>query len=126
MIHSIQNEIAANIQMISDLASNNTRQAHSAVDTIEQMNAVIGDQLRTLEQFHIPHKAVLVAKSDHMLWKKRLTELLLGRTQMRSSEVTDHHSCRFGKWYYSSGKEMYGSIMLSRSRTARSMPSPVR
>lgn len=108
-------EIAASIQRISDLASNNTRQAHSAVDTIEQMNAVIGDQLRTLEQFQIPHKAVLVAKSDHMLWKKRLTELLLGRTQMRSSEVTDHHSCRFGKWYYSSGQEMYGSISTFRA-----------
>jgi Methyl-accepting chemotaxis protein len=108
-------EIAASIQMISDLAGNNTRQAHSAVDTIEQMNTVIGDQLRTLEQFQIPHKAVLVAKSDHMLWKKRLTELLLGRTQMRSSEVTDHHSCRFGKWYYSSGKEMYGNVAAFRA-----------
>jgi len=108
-------EIAASIQMISDLASNNTRQAHSAVDTIEQMNTVIGDQLRTLEQFQIPHKAILVAKSDHMLWKKRLTELLLGRAQIRSSEVTDHHSCRFGKWYYSDGKAMYGSLAAFRA-----------
>jgi methyl-accepting chemotaxis protein len=102
-------EITASIQMISDLAGSNTRQAYSAVDTIEQMNAVIGDQLRTLEQFQIPHKALLVAKSDHMLWKKRLTEMLLGRSQMRASEVTDHHSCRFGKWYYSEGQQLYGN-----------------
>jgi methyl-accepting chemotaxis protein len=44
-----------------------------------------------------------------MLWKKRLTEMLLGRTQMRASEVTDHHSCRFGKWYYSEGQQLYGN-----------------
>ncbi len=107
-------EITASIQMISELASNNTRQAYSAVDTIEQMNSVIGDQLRTLDKFQIPHKALLVAKSDHMLWKKRLTEMLLGRSQIRSSEVSDHHSCRFGKWYYSDGKQMYGNVAAFR------------
>ncbi len=102
-------EIAASIEVITELSSSNTRQAHNAVDIIGRMNGVIGDQLRTLEQFQIPHKALLVAKSDHMLWKKRLTEMLLGRTEMRPNEVSDHHSCRFGKWYYSEGKARYGN-----------------
>lgn len=108
-------EIADSIRMISELASNNTRQAYNAVDIISQMNSVIGDQLRTLDQFEIPHKALLVAKSDHMLWKKRLTEMLLGRSELRADEVTDHHTCRFGKWYYSEGQKMYGSLPAFRA-----------
>jgi methyl-accepting chemotaxis protein len=101
--------IANSIQVIAGLASGNTRYAHNAVDTIEKMNGVVGNQLRTLESFQIPHKAVMVAKSDHVLWKKRLTELLLGRTQIRPEEVTNHQQCRFGKWYYSDGRAQYGN-----------------
>jgi methyl-accepting chemotaxis protein len=100
--------IAGSIQVIAELATGNTRQAHNAVDMIEKMNGAVGNQLRTLDAFQIPHKALIVAKSDHVLWKKRLTELLLGRAEMRAEEVTDHHSCRFGKWYANEGKALYG------------------
>ena len=100
--------IAESIQEIAKVSAGNTQQAYSAVDIIEKMNTVIGHQLGTLDKFEIPNKAILVAKSDHVLWKKRLTEVLLGRTKMESSEVTDDHSCRFGKWYFSEGKTRYG------------------
>lgn len=102
--------ISESIHEIADIASGNTRHAYQAVDTIEQLNTTVGHQLKVLEAFDIPHKALLVAKSDHVLWKKRLTELLLGRSEMQSSEVSDHHHCRFGKWYYSTGKELYGKL----------------
>jgi len=102
-------EIADSIQVIADVSSGNTQHAYSAVDTIEQMNGVISEQLKNLDRFEIPHKAILVAKSDHMLWKKRLTEVLLGRLQIQPGEVSDHHSCRFGKWYYSEGQKKYGN-----------------
>ena len=101
-------EIADSIQGIAQVSAGNTQHAYSAVDTIEKMNEVITEQLKNLDRFQIPHKAILVAKSDHMLWKKRLTEVLLGRLQMQTGEVSDHHSCRFGKWYYSEGQQRYG------------------
>jgi methyl-accepting chemotaxis protein len=101
--------ISSSIHEIGEISSGNTRHAYRAVDTIEQLNSNVGVQLKVLDRFEIPHKAIIVAKSDHVLWKKRLTELLLGRAQMNSSEVTDHHHCRFGKWYYGTGRELYGS-----------------
>jgi methyl-accepting chemotaxis protein len=101
-------DIVNSIQVIAALSSGNTQEAYKTVDAIEKMNGVVGHQLRTLDSFQIPDKAVMVAKSDHVLWKKRLTELLLGRTHMRPEEVTDHHSCRFGKWYDTEGKRRYG------------------
>ncbi|MCK9532546.1 MAG: methyl-accepting chemotaxis protein [Gammaproteobacteria bacterium] len=101
-------DIVNSIQVIATLATGNTQEAYRTVDAIEKMNGLVGNQLRILEAFQIPDQAVMVAKSDHVLWKKRLAELLLGRVQMRPEEVTDHHSCRFGKWYDNAGKALFG------------------
>jgi methyl-accepting chemotaxis protein len=101
-------EIANSIQIIADVATHNTQQAYSAIDVIEKTNSVIGSQLRTLEKYDLPDKLLSVAKSDHVLWKKRLNEMLLGGTSIRPDEVVDHHSCRLGKWYYTEGKRVYG------------------
>jgi len=101
-------EIANSIQVIADVATHNTQQAYSAIGVIEKTNSVIGSQLRTLEKYDLPDKLLSVAKSDHVLWKKRLNEMLLGGTSIRPDEVVDHHSCRLGKWYYTEGKRVYG------------------
>jgi len=39
------------------------------------------------------------AKSDHNLWKKGLSEMLVGLNNLTEDELADHHSCRLGKWY---------------------------
>jgi methyl-accepting chemotaxis protein len=101
--------IAESIHTISELVDGNTGHAHKAVDQVQQLSSAIGHQLRALDEFDIPYKALYIAKSDHMMWKKRLTELLLGRTSIRNDEVSDHHGCRFGKWYYSEGQARYGN-----------------
>jgi methyl-accepting chemotaxis protein len=103
------NDIANSIEAIAEVSGNNTDHAYKAVEVIEHMNTVIGSQLKALERFNMPDKVLLLAKSDHMLWKKRLNEMLLGRTGINPSEVVDHHHCRLGKWYYSDGKAHFGT-----------------
>lgn len=102
-------EIANSTQVIADVAAGNTRQAYRAIEVIEKTNSVIGAQLRILDQYNIPDKLLSVAKSDHVMWKKRLNEMLLGSTTIRPEEVVDHRNCRLGKWYYSEGKRVYGA-----------------
>ena len=48
---------------------------------------------------HIPNSTVLRAKSDHVIWKKNLADMMIGRVQLKSTELADHHGCRLGKWY---------------------------
>ncbi|RKD27135.1 chemotaxis protein [Ammoniphilus oxalaticus] len=43
---------------------------------------------------------VRVAKTDHLLWKWRIYNMLLGIQAVDSSQVTTHQECRLGKWYY--------------------------
>lgn len=43
---------------------------------------------------------VRVAKTDHLLWKWKIYNMLLGISKIDSNQVTSHESCRLGKWYY--------------------------
>lgn len=52
-------------------------------------------------------QVLILAQADHVLWKKRLVNLLTGRKSLSSSELADHYSCRLGKWYYGEGKKAF-------------------
>jgi len=43
---------------------------------------------------------VRVAKTDHLLWKWKIYNMLLGIQTVDSTQVTSHEACRLGKWYY--------------------------
>ncbi|MCX7781071.1 MAG: CZB domain-containing protein, partial [Negativicutes bacterium] len=45
------------------------------------------------------------AKSDHLLWKMRIANMLKGFETISSDEVTSHTDCRFGKWYHDPDNE---------------------
>jgi methyl-accepting chemotaxis protein len=40
-------------------------------------------------------------KKGHLQWRNRLIEMFEGRLKLTAAEVTDHHNCPLGKWYYS-------------------------
>lgn len=44
---------------------------------------------------------VHMAKSDHIMWKWRVYNMILGLENIDPDEVCSHHDCRLGKWYYS-------------------------
>jgi methyl-accepting chemotaxis protein len=65
--------------------------------------------LRAIEQFTVPHRALYLAKCDHLMWARRLHQMLLGRDGLREDELNDPSACRFGRWYYGAGRETYGT-----------------
>jgi methyl-accepting chemotaxis protein len=42
---------------------------------------------------------LLIAKSDHIAWRQRVEAAVRGEIALTSANLTDHHGCRFGKWY---------------------------
>ncbi|MFC5560291.1 globin-coupled sensor protein [Ureibacillus thermophilus] len=42
-----------------------------------------------------------LSKTDHLLWKWRVYNMLLGVETLSPDEVSSHKDCRLGKWYYS-------------------------
>ncbi|MBP1930214.1 methyl-accepting chemotaxis protein [Ammoniphilus resinae] len=44
---------------------------------------------------------IRVAKTDHLLWKWKIYNMMLGIQTADSTQVMSHEACRLGKWYYS-------------------------
>lgn len=44
---------------------------------------------------------IQVAKTDHLLWKWKIYNMLLGLGELKSEQISTHKTCKLGKWYYS-------------------------
>jgi methyl-accepting chemotaxis protein len=42
---------------------------------------------------------VEIAKNDHIAFKRRVLDGVLGRIKLSAQDIPDHHGCRLGKWY---------------------------
>ncbi len=102
-------EIAEGVTASSSDARNMGEQASAILDQTDAMDAMIRNDLAEFATLKITNAVIQLAKSDHMFWKKRLIDMILGRGTIDISEVTDHHSCRLGKWYDDQGRKQYGT-----------------
>lgn len=51
-----------------------------------------------------------LAKTDHLLWKARINQMLWGNLKLDAADVRDHCSCRLGKWCAGHGGQKFGSM----------------
>jgi len=93
-------EVSEGISGIAGLTADNVHQVDRLADVMAVSQKGIGQQLGGLAKQAFPDKVVRLAKADHVIWKKRLVDMAVGREQLRAEELSDHHSCRLGKWYY--------------------------
>ncbi|MBI5162584.1 MAG: CZB domain-containing protein [Magnetospirillum sp.] len=102
-------EVSRSVAVINEKTERGRINAERAVEAVHAAEQVITAQFNDLAKLDIPDAVLYLAKSDHMLWKKRLAAMLVGKTGLTEAEVTDHRSCRLGKWYYGDGGTRYGS-----------------
>lgn len=93
------NEVAEGITAIAGMTSNNVSQIEAIVDFLAATDEELVIGLDDLLDRQIPDMTIYRAKSDHIIWKKKLAEMLIGRSRLNPDELADHHSCRLGKWY---------------------------
>jgi methyl-accepting chemotaxis protein len=93
------NEVAAGIVEISKMTGTSVRQIESVVDFLAQVDKELVQNMDEIMTMQVPDMTIHRAKSDHVIWKKRLAEMVVGRVQIDTGSLADHHSCRLGKWY---------------------------
>lgn len=91
--------VADGICEVSEAAERSSGSVEDIANAMEAVEGLIGRQLARLSGLELPGKVVKLAQSDHVLWKKRLADMVAGRTRLNPDELADHHSCRLGKWY---------------------------
>ena len=93
-------ELARTATQIAEQVKKTTAHANKAIDACKHSEKLIDAQFAGLEERRPRDYVLHRAKSDHMLWKKRLNEMLAGITVLPASELADHRSCRLGKWQH--------------------------
>ncbi len=102
-------EVSAGVTTISTKITDNVSAVGGLADIMDNALSAITDQLTTLSDIDVPNKVIKLAKSDHVIWKKKLADMAVGRQSLAADELADHHSCRLGKWYYGDGALPYRS-----------------
>ncbi len=100
-------EVSRSVAVINEKTERSRIHAEQAVEAVAASETVIQEQFADLAGQDIPDAVLFLAKSDHILWKKRLAQMLVGKAGLSESEVTDHRSCRLGKWYYGTDSRCY-------------------
>lgn len=93
------NDIAEQVSRIASRAMKARDNVDSMVVAVGGSETLINNQFATLENKSVDNYVLHRAKSDHLIWKKKLAELLSGLSNLDVAELADHHSCRLGRWY---------------------------
>jgi methyl-accepting chemotaxis protein len=84
---------------ISACTASSVQSVNKLIDTISSLEKSVTACLVESAKLQLPGKVVKLAKSDHVIWKKRLVNMMIGRERLNADELADHHQCRLGKWY---------------------------
>lgn len=93
-------EIAEGVSEIAAKTRQSVEQIKGISSQLDNAQGIAGLQLQGLSALSFDNKIPRLAKADHVIWKKRLADMAVGRVTLKADELADHHSCRLGKWYY--------------------------
>lgn len=91
--------VSSGIYSIAQETSSSVHGTDKIVDSMDELQSHINDQILHLSELNLPQKVIKLAQSDHVIWKKRLVSMICGKEGLDDQELADHHSCRLGKWY---------------------------
>jgi|GEM_PF-386388 len=101
-------EIASNILSTSQMSKSIAERAANLINVINGISLVVSKLRRDNDHFVIEQTPTTImeqTKADHRMWVQRLYRMVYGHEQIRPDEVTDHHNCRLGKWYFGAESE---------------------
>nr|BCX00914.1 MAG: hypothetical protein KatS3mg041_0960 [Bacteroidota bacterium] len=78
------------------------------IEILDRIAGLSRDSVALFARWNFDALLITIAKADHVIWVQRVNDALLGKISIQGSELTDHRSCRLGKWYYSRGMELLG------------------
>jgi methyl-accepting chemotaxis protein len=91
-------EVADGVAVIAQMSTRNAAAVTSVADCMDGSSKLIQASLQEMMKLDLPDATIHVAKSDHMIWRKRLADMLVGRESLNPGELADHTTCRLGKW----------------------------
>ncbi|MBR9972165.1 methyl-accepting chemotaxis protein [Magnetospirillum sulfuroxidans] len=91
-------EVSHGVGVIAEMSGRNVATIGQVAEEMDRAAKVIARTLADMAELEIEDLTIHVAKSDHMIWRKRLADMLVGRETLRPDELADHSQCRLGRW----------------------------
>ncbi len=110
---SASEDVAKNIEKTSVIAQDMEKMYG---DVMHEINGLIkiAEELRDATSgFKTKGSELMIldlAKTDHRIFLDKIGSHLSGDARLDPSKLPDHHSCRFGKWYWGEGQERCGAL----------------
>jgi len=101
------NDIQANSDAMSEVASKSL----DSIDKFKDVQNSLNDDIHNAAdsaQITSDRLLVALAKVDHIFYKTKAYATVTNGNIHDELEI-DHHDCRFGKWYNTDGKEIFGA-----------------
>ncbi|MBV1886961.1 MAG: CZB domain-containing protein [Parvibaculaceae bacterium] len=95
----VAQEVSSGIIDVSQNANLTVEDVSKSADTMDQAVSIVARNLSDIAKLELAGSTLWLAKADHIIWKKRLADMFSGRQTLRAEELSDHTSCRLGKWY---------------------------
>ncbi|MBL4539627.1 MAG: hypothetical protein JKP96_13240 [Oceanicaulis sp.] len=113
---------------MSDLTEDNAERLSAIAEALRASNSRFAGTAAQWHRNGSDRSLCEMAKIDHVLFKKRVVEVVLGKETWPSADVPDHHSCRLGRWFDSTADESLKRIApmqaLEAPHATGSMKSP--
>ena len=122
LVGAIQNETSAASITIGHLTEQSEAFSEQGASASSSMADITGlaRQMELAIATSALRSFVELAKMDHLIFKFDVYQVVMGLNQKRPEELSEHTTCRLGKWYY----EGEGRACFSRLDGYRSMEEP--
>ncbi|MCB9947165.1 MAG: cache domain-containing protein [Rhodospirillaceae bacterium] len=95
---SATTELARSASTVADIATRNTEEAGNVIEAIYALTECMTSRFDEFTELG-PLAVIEIAKYDHVMFRKRIVDAVLGHNDLTADGVPDHHACRLGKWY---------------------------
>jgi methyl-accepting chemotaxis protein len=92
-------EIAESVDKVAGVAETNEGVLGSMADKLQENNDRFGTLIKGWFHAESDRSLCEMAKIDHIFFKKRVVDTMMGRDEWKAEVMPDHHGCRLGKWY---------------------------
>ncbi|MBI5165846.1 MAG: CZB domain-containing protein [Magnetospirillum sp.] len=92
-------DLAGGTQTIAELARHNDSRLDHVLDGMRRMSEHLDGQVGGFAKIGSGSLLAEVARNDHIAFKRRIIDGMIGTIQLTADAVPDHHNCRLGKWY---------------------------
>jgi methyl-accepting chemotaxis protein len=87
------------VNATAGMAENTLKTITALTVAVEDVSDVILPQLKVFSDNPNDRELIQLARADHASFTKNVIDILVERSPLPSAPLSDHHTCRFGKWY---------------------------